>query len=199
MVGQYMKTKRQIQKENTRQNILDTAYRVYTEHGFGIATAEIAREAGVSHGTVFSHFQSLNELLDCLIENFGTSLALEIHNLADNSGSVEELLQIHLDILNRHEGFYTRLITERSLLPNEVQYTFAGTQTTIAHHFGRVFESEISNGLIKDIPTHMLFTTWLGMVHYYLWNKDLFAPEGSVISRYSKELKDTFLTLIQLS
>ena len=197
MVGQYMKSKRQIQKENTRQKILDTAYRVYMEQGFGAPTAEIAREAGISHGSVFSHFQSLNELLECLIESFGTSLALEIRRLAEESGSVEELLEMHLVILSRHEEFYTRLMTERSLLPKEVQYTFANTQTTIAHHFGRIFEEEINKGTIKDIPAHMLYSTWLGMIQYYLWNKDFFAPQGPVISRYSRELKDTFLTLIR--
>jgi AcrR family transcriptional regulator len=197
MVGQYMKSKRQIQKENTRQNIIDTAYRVYTEMGFGATTAVIAKEAGISHGAVFSHFQSVNELLECLIENFGHALAVEIHDLAESSGSVEELLQIHLDVLIRHEGFYTRLITERSLLPQEVQYTFANTQSTFAHHFGRIFEQEIESQTVKDIPVHLLLHTWLGMIHYYLWNKDLFAPGEPVLKRYSEELIITFLKLIK--
>lgn len=197
MVGQYMKSKRQLQKEQTRQNIMETAYRVYTERGFGAATALIAKEAGISHGAVFSHFSSVNELLECLIEEFGHALAVEIHDLAEASGSVEELLQIHLQVLIRHEGFYTRLITERALLPLEVQYTFSNTQSAFAHHFGRILEQEIKNHKVKDIPVHLLLHTWLGMIHYYLWNKDLFAPGAPVLSRYSQQLMDTFLKLIK--
>ncbi|MEY8351853.1 TetR/AcrR family transcriptional regulator [Lachnospiraceae bacterium 54-53] len=192
-----MKSKRQLQKENTRQNIIETAYRVYSQQGFSASTAVIAREAGVSHGTVFTHFQSLNELLEELIRNFGTALAGQVHDLAESSSSVEELLNTHLAVLTEHETFYFRLITERSLLPQEVQYVFEDTQSTVAHHFNRIFEKEIGDRRIKDIPVHMYFNTWLGLIHYYLRNKDFFSPDEPLLRRYSKELISTFLTLIR--
>lgn len=192
-----MKSKRQLQKENTRQKILDTAYRVYSQEGFSATTAVIAKEAGLSHGTIFAHFQSLNELLECLIGNFGTALALEIHDLAESSSSIEELLKTHLGILIRHEEFYLRLVTERGLLPEEVQYTFADTQTAIAYHFNRILKQEIEKKNVKDIPVHMLFHTWMGLIHYYLWNKDFFSPEEPVIKRYAQEIINTYLTLIK--
>ncbi|WP_077611028.1 TetR/AcrR family transcriptional regulator [Clostridium sp. Marseille-P2415] len=192
-----MKSKRQLQKENTRQKIMETAYRVYSEQGFAAATAVIAREAGLSHGTIFAHFQSLNELLECLVGNFGTAFALEIHDLAESSSNVEELLKTHLDILIRHEEFYIRLVTERSLLPEEVQYTFAETQSAVAHHFNRVLEQEIEKKIVKDVPVHMLFHTWLGLIHYYLWNKDFFSPEEPVLKRYAQDIMNTYLTLIK--
>lgn len=192
-----MKSKRQLQKENTRQKILDTAYRIYSEQGFAATTAEIAREAGVSHGTIFTHFQSLSELLEELIRNFGTALALEAHDLADANGSIEELLKTHLRILMGHEDFYYRLITERSLLPEEVQYIFEDTQSVIAHHFNRIFEKEKARQTIKDIPVYMFFNTWLGLIHYYLWNKEFFSPGEPLFKRYAEELINTFLILIK--
>ena len=192
-----MKSKRQIQKENTRQKIIETAYRVYTVEGFSATTATIAREAGVSHGTIFAHFQSLNELLDCIIVDFQDSLAAELHDMVSKSSSIGDFLEAHLDILIRHEDFYLRLITQRSLLPEEVQYTFADTQSTIAHHFDQLLSREMKQGTIKEIPVSMLFNTWLGLIHYYLWNKDLFSPEEPVLMRYAGELKHTFLSLIK--
>lgn len=191
-----MKSKRQIQKENTRQKIIETAYRVYTKEGFSASTATIAKEAGVSHGTIFAHFPSLNELLECIIKEFQISLAAELHEMADKSSSIGDFLDAHLDILIRHEDFYLRLITERSLLPEEVQYAFADTQSTIAHHFNQLLLREIKLGTIKEVPVHMLFNTWLGLIHYYLWNKDFFSPEEPVLMRYAGELKHTFLSLI---
>jgi AcrR family transcriptional regulator len=192
-----MKTKRQLQKENTRQKIIETAYQVYSEQGFTATTSAIAKRAGVSHGTIFVHFQSLNELLACLVEDFGSTLSLEIHDLAERNNTVEELLKAHLGILVKHEDFYIRLITERSLLPEDVQLTFANIQSTYAYHFNKIIGREIENQTIKNIPVHMIFNTWMGLVHYYLLNKDFFSPEIPLLKRYGRELTETFLELIK--
>lgn len=191
-----MKSKRQIQKESTRQKIIDTAYRIYATEGFSASTAKIAKEAGVSHGTVFAHFQSLNDLLECIIGEFQISLAAEFYDMGESSASVSDFLDAHLKVLIDHEEFYLRLITERSLLPEEVQYMYADNQSTIAHHFNLLLSREIKNGIVKEVPVHMLFNTWLGMIHYYLWNKDFFSPDEPVLARYAGELKHTFISLI---
>jgi AcrR family transcriptional regulator len=190
-----LKSKRQLQKENTRKKIIETAYQVYSEQGFSATTAVIAKEAGVSHGTIFVHFSSLDELLCCLIQDFGDALGSEIHRLAETKDNIEELLKAHLDVLARHEKFYIRLIAERSLLPEDARLTFSNIQSIVAYHFNKVFERE--NNTIKNLPVHLLFNTWMGLVHYYLLNKDLFSPESPVLERYGPELTETFLELIK--
>lgn len=190
-----MKSKRQLQKENTRKKIIETACQVYSEQGFSATTAVIAKEAGVSHGTIFVHFASLDELLCCLIQDFGDILGAEIHRLAETKDNIEELLKAHLDVLARHERFYTRLIAERSLLPEEARLTFSNIQSILAYHFNKVFERESHE--IKALPVHMLFNTWMGLIHYYLLNKDLFSPDTPLLERYGSELTDTFLELIK--
>jgi len=190
-----LKSKRQLQKENTRKKILETAYQIYSEQGFSATTAVIAKETGVSHGTIFVHFSSLDELLCCLIQNFGDALGSEIHRLAETKDTIEELLKAHLDILARHEKFYIRLIAERSLLPEEAKLTFSNIQSIVAYHFNKVLERE--NNTCKDIPVHLLFNTWMGLIHYYLLNKDLFSPDTPILERYGSELTETFLKLIR--
>ncbi len=192
-----MNSKRQIQKENTKINIIKTAYNIYSEHGFTATTAMIAKEAGVSHGTIFVHFSSVNELLTCLIESFGNNLALEIHDLAEKNDSVKKLLETHLNILSRHENFYIHLISEKSLLPDDVQMTLVNIQSNFAFHFDRIIEREIQNHIVKTIPVHMVFNTWIGLVHYYLFNKDLFSPDEPLLKRYHSELISTFWELIK--
>ena len=192
-----MKSKRQLQKENTRQKIIETAFQVYSKQGFTATTSTIAKEAGLSHGTIFVHFPTLNELLICLIESFGDTLAIEIHTLAEVGNNVDVLLKTHLGILAKYESFYIRLITERSLLPEDVQMTFANIQSTIAYHFSNVIEREIDAQIIKKVPLHMIFNTWMGLIHYYLINKDFFSPEMPLLDRYSMELIETFLELIK--
>lgn len=189
-------SKRQLQKENTRKKIIATAYRVYAKQGFTATTAVIAKEAGVSHGTIFVHFPSLDELLTCLIQDFGDTLALETHKLSE-SNNVGELLRTYVSVLAKYEDFYIRLISERSLLPEDIQMIYANIQSTVAYHFNKVIEREVENQTIKKIPIHMVFNTWMGLLHYYLLNKDFFSPEMPLLERYGSELITTFLELIK--
>lgn len=190
-------SKRQIQKENTRQKIMETAYRVYAEKGFMATTSEIAQEAGIAHGSIFAHFATLNDLLVSLVENFGDAIGTRLHSLSEKSTDIEELTKAHLDILEEYENFYTKFITEMPLLPAEAKNTFAAIQSVVAFHFSKVIEQGIEKGRFKKIPPHLLFNTWLGFVHYYLQNKEFFAPDGSVLGRYKAELRATFSELIK--
>lgn len=193
-----MKSKRQEQKENTRMRILEAAYRIYSQQGFLATTASIAKEAGVSHGTIFAHFPTLDDLLCDLVEDFGNTLGTETHCFAKGQNSIEELLKVHLAILAEHEDFYIRLISERSLLPSDAQVTFVNTQSVMAYHFSKAIEGEFRNQIIKNIPIHLLFNTWMGLIHYYLLNKEFFAPDTPLLERYQFELIKTYIELIKI-
>jgi hypothetical protein len=60
-----------------------------------------------------------------------------------------------------------------------------------------VLEHDINAGKIKNIPFHMLFNTWIGLVHYYLLNCDLFAPGTSVLKKKKKALIECYMALIK--
>ncbi|GEM_PF-3576955 len=62
---------RAARKDATRRKLLDAAQRLFTEKGFFETRAgDIAKEAGVAHGTMFAHFGSKAGLLLRLLENF---------------------------------------------------------------------------------------------------------------------------------
>ncbi len=189
---------RKIQKLNTRKKIIETAYKVFSEKGFSVSSSVIAREAGVSHGSIFAHFPTMNDLLISLLSDFGDKIGTSLHALAKKCNSVENLLKEHLKILEEYEAFYSRLILEKNRLPDEAKNTFVIIQSTVAFHFSNVVERKIEKGTVKKLPIHALFNTWLGLVHYYLINKDFFADSNeSVIKRYGSELLSTYLKLIK--
>ena len=191
---------RQIQKLNTRKKIIETAYKVFSEKGFSVPSSIIAKEAGVSHGSIFAHFPTMNDLLISLLSDFGDKMGSSLHILAKKCDSVENLLKEHLKVLKEYETFYSRLISEKNRLPNEAKNTFAIIQSTVAFHFSSVIEREIEKGTVKKLPVHMLFNTWLGLVHYYLLNREFFLDsKESVIKRYRTELLSTYLNLIKKS
>ena len=66
---------RELKKEQTRQLIADTAWRLFSNRGFDqVTVAEIAREAQVAEATVFNYFASKEDLFYWPLEAFGARL-----------------------------------------------------------------------------------------------------------------------------
>ena len=182
-----MKNSREIQKEQTRALLIQTAYDVFCTKGImGARASDIAQAAHVSHGTVFVHFASMDALIEEVVAVYGQKIALRTHELAHGSPKLSELLRAHLDGMMEYESFYTRLILENRLLPPAARDSFIGIQSAISFHFAKALEQE--SACTANIPPYLVFNLWIGLVHHYLSNSDLFAPEGGVIARYKDML-----------
>jgi len=192
-----MAEKRKQQKAQTRERIIAAALKVYSEQGFSTSTTVIADEAQVSHGSIFVHFPTVESLFLCLLDDFSQDINNELHSLSEYDNDITKLLEKHIDILIKHEGFYKRLTKEAVYLPEEAKNTFINIQSTVSIHFLQAMEKEINTGKIKPIPFHMIFNTWLGLIHYYLLNGDLFTPKESVLMRYKNTLIECFMALIK--
>ena len=190
-------TNRQLKKEQTKELLLKTAYEVFSERGImNTRMSDIAHAAGVSHGTVFVHFQSQEALIEEVIETYCHKIAVNTHNLAESSGSFRELLRAHLQGIMEFEKFYTRLVIENRMLPSGARDSWVSVQSAVSYHFSKVYDREFGPNRESGIPSYMLFNMWVGLVHYYLENGDLFAPEENVICRYKDILADSYLNLL---
>lgn len=191
-------TKRQIQKKLTRKHLIEIAIEQFGENGIiTTRTADIAKVAKVSHGTVFVHFSTQEELIISVIEEFGNRITQRLHELVDTSSSLFEVLEAHITGLIEFEAFYTRLIIERRLLPESVRNTYIMIQSTISFHIGIAAEKEMEQGNIRKIPVHLIYNTWIGLIHYYITNGDLFSPNGFVLKQYCNELLQHYSDLIK--
>ncbi len=191
-------TVRQNQKEQTRNQILECAFAEFNRRGI-MATrmSDIAEAAGVSHGTVFLHFASQEILISAVIEAFGEKVARRTHELAADSGSLREGLEAHLAGIQEFEDFYSRLVLESAFLPQAARDTYVMIQSAISFHLSQSAQRGMEAGTIMPMPFHLLFNTWVGLVNYYIMNRDLFAPNASVIKRYGAVLVDHYMSLIQ--
>jgi len=183
------------QKARTRGRLLEVAARLFASKGIlATRTVDVARAAGVSHGTVFLHFPTREQLIEATIERFGNAAALRTHQLALAGRGVREILEAHLATLREHEPFYSRLVTEGPVLPAAARTVLVAIQSALALHLAEAAERE--GGRIRKMPVHLLFNTWVALLHYYLANRDLFAPGGSVLARYGEELVDHMMGLL---
>ncbi len=187
-----------MQKQKTRQKLLQIAMAVFADNGFVTTkTIDIAQKAGVSHGSVFTHFPTRENLIVTVIEEFGTQVMQRTHELATAGSGIEDVLTAHLDCLQEYEPFYARLISESASLPDTARHTLTGIQTAVSHHLFTAAQKEMAAGQIRTIKMHLLFNTWIGLLHHYLINRDLFAPGQSVIAAKRDELLAHFLQLIR--
>ncbi|MEU8825072.1 TetR/AcrR family transcriptional regulator [Streptomyces sp. NPDC048636] len=185
------------QKEATRRRLIGQAVRLVAEQGFAhTRTVDVARAANVSHGTVFTHFPSREALVLAVAGHIGQEITDRLHELVGADGGLRAVLEAHLRCLEENEDVYRQLVIEALLLPAEFRATWVGLQSAIASYLCAAAEAEASRGRIRALPAHLMFNTWIGLVHHYLINKDLFAPEGSVIAAHGPALVDHFLTLL---
>ncbi|MEO1770661.1 TetR/AcrR family transcriptional regulator [Candidatus Enterococcus ferrettii] len=185
---------REKKKQQTRKKLIKTASRLFAEEGFQVSTSKIAQTAGLAHGSLFLHFPTREDLIDTVINNFFKSMNTRIHKVVANSGTLEEFLAQHLALLQEKEAFYTQIITNMTALPKTTQEKLFGHQSTLSAHLLILLEKE---GQLTGIPPHLLFNTWLGIIHYYLQNKVMFAPDTSVIERYKDEWIEGYLHLVR--
>lgn len=191
------KTARQLQKEQTRTALVKAAYDVFSVQGIqATRMADIAKAAGVSHGTVFLHFSTQEELVAEVIETYCGEIARETHQTAAACRTLREFLDAHLAGIAKHEPFYTRLVIENRLLPQEARDAWIGLQSAVSLHFSQALERG-GEGTGAEVPLSIMFNMWLGLVHYYLGNGDLFAPEGGVLRRHGPALADNYIKLVK--
>ena len=192
-------TARTEQKLETRRRILDAAILVFGRDGILKATtSDIAKEAGVAHGSVFAHFGSQEALVVAALDDFGEAMARRLHETMRRGAGTREVLAAHLAGIREHEDFYACLAAESSLLSAEARNSLVLMQSAIAFHLAPAIEADRKARRIKAMSLSMLFNTWLGLIHYYLANRELFSPGESVIDARGQELLDHFMSLISI-
>ncbi len=189
--------KRSERKAQTRTRLLETAAELFSVHGvLAVKTAAITKTAGVSHGTLFVHFPTREDLVAAVISLRARDVMDRIHRAAEGSEGLRGVLEAHLAGLGEHERFYAHLVAESPSLPPYARHTLLGIQAAISHHLRRAAEPAMAAGELRDVPMHLLFNTWIGLVHHYLVNRDLFVPEGSVLAEHGPTLIDHYLALL---
>jgi AcrR family transcriptional regulator len=95
---------------DTRSAILRAATKVFEAHGYAVATVdEVAREAGVSKGSVYNYFRSKQDLF---MEVFAAALApgeAAMRTLLDEDLPAAEKLQRYLEHWFDHINEYKRI------------------------------------------------------------------------------------------
>jgi len=98
------------------KSILEAAQKIFLKHGYKASTKLIAREAGVSEGSLFKHFKTKTELFVAAMETEvgGTSWEEELIKSAGRGDLRKMLEKAGTQLLERLEIILPRLIMVRS-------------------------------------------------------------------------------------
>ncbi len=187
--------KRKEKKIETRKNILIVAERIFSERGFlAPSTADIAKAAEISHGSLFAHFQKRDDLIAAVLDETTLKIAKRLHELAERSPSLEEVLLAHLKGISEYENIYRWLVIEGPLLPDYARASTLGIQSAISKYILDAYERDHPEK--NYLPGSFLFNSWLGLIHHYLINRDLFTTSDSVFKDKKEFLVNSFIRMI---
>lgn len=185
------------QKSETRRRILDEATRLIARQGFAATrTADVAKQAGLSHGAVFVHFPTREDLVIEVAFTLAREITDRLHEAVTDGAPLRDVLGAHLRCLEEREDLYRFLVLERTHLPPAFRTAWIGLQSAIAHHIGEAAERAIAAREIQKMPLDLLFNGWIGLVHHYLANRDLFVTRGSVLAKHGRTLLDHYCSLL---
>jgi len=189
---------RQEQKVVTRDRLVNAAMALFARNGIaGTTTAEVAKSVRMSHGVVFLHFPTRDDLVIAVIDEFGRRLSAEFRQAFEHDLGLRAVLQAHLRVLAELEPFYARLVTEAPMLPPKVRSTLMLLHAAVSYELFQALERERKAGRARKIDRALLFNTWIGLVHHYLVNRDLFATGDSVIAEKGDLLVNHFMSLVK--
>jgi hypothetical protein len=119
-----------------------------------------------------------------------------LHDLVRANASLKTVLRAHMRCIGEHEPLYGRLIGELRILPDEAKRHVIVWQSIVSHHLYRAAVPEMRSGAVCRMENDLLFATWIGLLHYYLVNNELFASGETVIGSLGEKLLKHFITLI---
>lgn len=186
------------QREATRRQLIEAGLRVVAANGFaGATTAAIAKATGKAHGTVFVHFPTRDALVAELVEEVGRTMSQRLSDIPTDLLSVSEVLDAHLAALADHEEIYARLLREAAALPLVARARVFALQSGIAWRLRGAHARDVARGAARALDPVALANVWIALTNHYLLNRDLFAPDASVMAMRGAELKAQFLEIIR--
>ena len=184
-------------KAETRSRILSEAKALCAESGFSrTRTIDVARAARVSHGSGFVHFPSRENLMTAVVSEMAREITDSLHARVTGGGSLRDVLAAHLESLVEHEDQIRWLIREAPVLPAGYLSAWVGLSSAVSFHISQAAERDMAKGRVKQMPPHLLFNTWVGLVHHYVLNRELFSPGRRVLETHGPELLDHFMNLV---
>ena len=140
--------------DHKREAIMDAAIRVFAARGLGAPTAEIAREAKVANGSLFTYFATKTELLNALYIELKSEMAAGgPKDLAPDADVREQMLNLWVRWMDWAARYPERRRTLALLgVSDEISAESRQAGHAAMAGIAKLMERSRANGPMRDVP-----------------------------------------------
>ncbi|MEA2097224.1 MAG: TetR/AcrR family transcriptional regulator [Candidatus Cloacimonadota bacterium] len=190
--------KRQIQKQFTREKIINAAKQIFIKRGIiNTATSQIAEAAGIAHGTLFLHFPNKDSLVIELLDIELSKFSDNIKQLIVETTDVNTMLEQYLNLIQEEEGFFSSLARELPSYKDELRRKILFRESLIREHFHQAIKKGIEQNAYAQVDIPGTLTFLFGTINYYLSLKTSFVQDGGVIEKFHDQIINTFMKILK--
>jgi len=144
-----------------REQILSSALTLFVEFGFhGTPTSKIAKEAGVSNGTLFHYFATKEDLIKELYITIKNDLNQFLFSKITPEDGIEVIIKkvfiyfIYWALENREKNHYIQQV----LFSSHISQISESVLMEQSQKHIQLIEEAKSTKIIKDLPTDLIYT-----------------------------------------
>lgn len=161
IIPSMIKNQRLVQER--RQQIVEGAVRLFIEKGFHkTTTREIARECGLSIGTMYEYIQTKEDVLYLVCDYIHTLLLERLHSLSSHHLTAKEILASSLaqyfQIMDELRPYVLLIYQETKSLPREQMKLVLAKEEEITLFFEHMLVRGVEDGSFQ-IPTSSIRLT----------------------------------------
>ena len=186
LVGMFMSDVKT--KDNTKNQILDAALKVFVKSGYAETTmSDIVEESGLSKGAIYHYYSSKKELFLALIDYWENYFFINIINKDLTNSSSDDLLRdITSDVIKTFKSSKYIFLAELEFwsLANhdkEVRYRTTALYVKLLDLFKKIISKGISDGEYKnidlDVASLSVMTALQGVIWFSIFEKTNISAE----------------------
>lgn len=180
---------REERKKVTREKIIRNATTILGEKGFvTVSTKDIAEASNVSHGTIFLHFNTKQELLYKILRSNVDSFRNAFVERCKAEDKQDIFIKELISVLIEFENILSRVYKDYFYLSNELQKTMDDLETLIKNEIFDNLKNHWSKSL-NILDTFILIDTFLAQVKSYLLEKNSSSVQSILKQRRGRILK----------
>lgn len=160
--------------EQRREQIIEGAVRLFVEKGFyKTTTREIARECGLSIGTMYEYIQSKEDVLFLVCEHIHSELERRLQKVMNEEDTGMESLQKSLKqlfrVMDEMRSLVLLIYQETKSLPKDKMKYVLKKEEDITNLFTRILEKGMNDGTIRIDPSSIKLMAHNIMVIGQMW------------------------------
>ena len=185
--------KRDEQKIRTRKKIISVAEELFTENGIiNTKTVDIAKTAGIAHGTLFSHFETRDILVEKILNRKIDGFQKQFLEKSKHNQDFFSIIDQFIDLLTENESFFSVIFRELPMFDKNLRNIIVFRFSIIELYMLKLLEDFLSSsGAETNIKPDTIIQHFFSLIIHYLTFREILNFDDSVISDRKQTLIDT--------